>query len=118
MDLAEFYQTIASLNDAGMTATTVYLTVVSAYIIAAYVVGRELKKSQLVVISTLFVAFGLFFAFGSFRLYSAATRFALREDTDASVYPILAYIIFTVEILGIFAALKFMLDIRKDDSEN
>jgi len=111
--LAELYQTVAALNEAAMTAVTVYLTVVSAYIIAAYIAGKELEKSQLTIISSLFVVFASFFSFSSYQFFAASISLVVSETNTG--YPSLPYLLLIAEIVGILAALKFMLDIRKVD---
>lgn len=114
MELSEYLQTNAALYEAGMTATTVYLTVVTAYLVCAYVVGSELKTSQLIIVSSLFIVFALIFAFGSYRLYSGAVGLTLAEGVEAGFLVVNApALVLFAEIAGVVAALKFMRDIRK-----
>lgn len=100
-----------SLIGYGMTAMALYFTVVSGYLIGAYVVGAELSKSQVWIVTSLFVVFAVSLVFGTFSFFSAASAFG--ESSTDSVEYWLAPVIAVAEIAGIFASLKFMLDIRR-----
>lgn len=115
MESFDYFQTNAALYEVGMTATTVYITVVTAYMVCAYFAGSELKKSQLIIVSGLFIVFALIFALGSFRFYSDAVDLTISEGITATFIMVNApRIIFFAQIAGIIAALKFMSDIRKN----
>lgn len=44
--MEEQLQTIASLNESALTAIGIYLSIVSGYLIVAYLVGPKLKRGQ------------------------------------------------------------------------
>ena len=101
-----------SLIGYGMTAMALYFTVVSGYLIGAYMVGAELSRSQVWIVTSLFVVFALSLVFGTFSFFAAASSYGERP-TDSVEYW-LAPIIGLAEIAGIAASLKFMFDIRRD----
>lgn len=103
-----------SLVGYGMTAMALYFTVVSGYLIGAYMVGSNLSKSQVWIITSLFVVFALGLVFGSYSFFAAAINFG--GSSSDSIEYWLGPVIALAELVGIFGALKFMLDIRKSES--
>lgn len=98
-------------------AFTLYLTIVSAYLIAGFVAGDRLTKDQFVIVSVLF-----FFASGLavFAMFGAGTRIVYVADAlrlaDAE-NPIkfraeFNYTLAAIATLGIIASFKFWWDIR------
>lgn len=100
-----------SLVGYGMTAMALYFTVVSGYLIVAYMVGEQLSRSQMVIVSSLFVVFALSLVFGSYSFFSQANN--VGNVTNSSIEYWLAPVIGISELAGIIAAFKFMFDIRK-----
>jgi len=116
----ELIEAGTSQLEAGMFGISIYLSVVSGYLVVAYIAGRKLAQFQLFTISVLFVTFSFFASFGSFGLIRGAVNaFSGIEgsvDTMMSViYLTIPYVILFVQILGIGLSLKFMLDQRKED---
>lgn len=58
-----------SLVGYGMTAMALYFTVVSGYLIVAYLVGEQLSKSQMIIVSSLFSVFAFSLVFGSYSFF-------------------------------------------------
>jgi hypothetical protein len=99
-----------------------YLTIVSAYLIAAFISGDKLTTQQFIIISVLF----LFSAFlmvwsiwglGSRIVYTAEAFRHLNPE-----YPILIKAFFRNSLtivcaLGVLASLKFMWDVRHPKTE-
>lgn len=96
-----------------MTAMALYFTVISSYLIIAYMVGAKLARSQLIIVSSLFLVFAVSLVFGTFSFFVAANSFG--ESSSSSIEYWLAPIIAVAEVAGIIAALKFMFDIRKEN---
>jgi len=107
-------------NEAANTALTLYLTVVSAYLIVAYTVGKRLTKSQLVFVNCLFVFFSIAFTYST-----TVSFFAMRfyteiqaeiADTPGEKYlyieNLFVAILAIALVLGIIGSLKFMWDVR------
>ena len=102
MEASNFAQDFTAYHQAGMTATTIYLTVLTGYLITAFVVGSKLTRSQLITITALFVAFATLFAFGAYSFWVYAQNL-LYEGGD--YFPFLAFVL---QISGIAAAIHFM----------
>ncbi len=100
-----------SLSTVAMTSVTIYLTVVSGYLVVAYTAGRNLTKLQLIVISAIFVLFSLFFTAGANIHFTKATEYAEAIGVYTGVG--VARTIFIAQIAGIIAALVFMYSSRK-----
>ncbi|MCB1671100.1 MAG: hypothetical protein R3F41_07130 [Gammaproteobacteria bacterium] len=100
-----------SLIGYGMTAMALYFTVVSGFLIGAYMVGAELSTSQVWIVTSLFVVFAVSLVFGTFSFFAAASSFG--ESSRDSVEYWLAPVIGVAEFAGIGASLKFMFDIRR-----
>ena len=94
-----------------MTSVTIYLTVVTGYLVVAYTAGKNLSKFELIVISTLFVLFSLFFTFGANIHFTKATEYA--EEIDIYTGALVAETVFISQIAGIVASLVFMYRSRK-----
>ena len=64
--------------------------------------------------STLFVLFAFFFALGTFSMFTRANEFILNYGSgDFQTNVATPYVIFSIECLGILAALAFMLHSRR-----
>lgn len=99
--------------DTALTAWGLYFTAVSGYLIAAYLVGDKLTRSQLLITSTLFVVIALSMTFTSFGLSERAIQLEIEFEGERDALDSVSYIMLTAQLLGILAALKFMFDIRK-----
>jgi len=101
---------------------TLYLTIISAYLIAGFVVGQKLSKQQFVIVSILF-----FFASGLVVLAMSGLGSRLAHTADAlrlvnADHPIkfntmYINVLNVILILGMIASFKFMWDIRHPKSE-
>ena len=121
MTEAELWGLLNTYNDSGMTALTLYLTVVSSYLITAYLVGADLTAYQVLVVSCLFIIFAGLFTFGTVGYFTRAVYFttAIKGYSDASVTlsPLIPPLIGSIQIIGILVSLKFMWDIRHPKTE-
>jgi hypothetical protein len=96
-----------------MTLFSLYVSVVSAYLIIAYLVGQKLLKSQAIIITLLFVGFALFMTVSSYKLLVSAHIYLTNYGNNEKDIIMYVYALTSMELLGIIAALKFMFDIRK-----
>ena len=103
-----------SLLGYAMTAMTLYFTVVSGYLIIAYMVGEQLSKSQMFIVSSLFGVFAFILVFASYSFFAEASNVGNR--TSSSINYWLPSVIGIAEFAGVIAAFRFMFDIRKKSS--
>ena len=122
MTEAELIDAINTTLDIHLSTLLAYLTIVSAYLIAAFVVGIRLTSLQSVVVSTLFVFASLMC---TFAIWGSGSRIAYMVDALLLVDPSHP-IIYTKNFrngmtilctLGILASLNFMWDVRHPKTE-
>ena len=113
MSQFEFAEAFSALIGGSLSAMGLYLTAISGYLIAAYLVGEKLSRSQLVIISALFVVFSFVMTLTGFSLSERAIRLEIEFEGGRDVLDSASYLILVAQFLGILAALKFMLDVRK-----
>ena len=113
----ELVDAIASFNSNMYSWTTLYLTVLSAYLVTAYILGAALSKSQAIIINTCFVVFSLL---GVFAIRGSAMRClefnaevtAINPERVFAINLEVVWVICLILLIGIFAGLKFMWDVR------
>lgn len=115
MNPLEFSEAFAALIDTALASWGLYFTSVSGYLIVAYLVGERLTRSQLVIISALFVVISLSMTFTGFGLSERAIQLEIEYEGERDALDSVSYFLLVTQILGIFAALKFMLDVRKPE---
>ena len=118
----ELIETINSTLDIHISSFLAYLTIVSAYLVVAFVVGKRLTRTQFVMVTVLFIfAAGL----STFAIWGTGSRIIylvglLRlADTALPINYTANFrngIVF-VCALGIFASFKFMWDIRHSKAD-
>lgn len=98
------------------------ITILSAYLVAAYLAGKSMTRSQVIIINTLYILLSTFLLWG---LVNMALRASLFEDiaysmADGELAALSSQegvAIGTVTIFGfaILASLKFMWDVRNSE---
>jgi len=93
---------------------TLYLSVVTGYLIAAYLVGSRLTIFQAAFITLLFVVFSVHFTLSGFGAFEAAYAAHLKFSSDAPVgpSPIMNRGLAAFQLAGVIGCLKFMWDVR------
>lgn len=96
---------------------SVYLTIVSAYLVAAFIAGDRLTGRQVIIVNTLFIAGAGIFTYTTVGLLLRQRYFVielaqLQSDTVLPGTAPLAPIIGLIQLGGIAACLKFMWDVR------
>lgn len=114
----ELIEAGTSLLEAEMLGMSIYIFVVSGYLVVAYVAGKRLERFQLFTISVLFVTFSFFASIGTFGLIRGGVNAVAGIDDGLggvvhAIYVAVPYAITSVQLLGIGLSLKFMLDQRK-----
>jgi len=99
-----------------------YISVLSAFLVAAYLVGKKLTASQVIIIGTGFVFFaGMcvanFFGISNRTIEFAAELKQLRPDRIYVSSDEALWFISSLMFLGIIACLKFIWDIRHPKTE-
>ena len=99
-----------------------YITILSGYLVAAFIVGERLSKPQTMIITIGFIIFTLFTIWGAFTFWNAsyvtATKLALAHPEiipTAWLNP--ALVALTCMFGGQIAGCKFMWDIRHPKTE-
>ena len=116
----EYFALMVEFNVAAMTAMGMYITVASGYLIAAYLIGRQLTSLQAAIITGLFTWFALFMTLGTVGYFSRAKYFyESLESAPPGVAMNSTIILVAVgfELFGIVACLKFMWDVRHPKAE-
>ena len=100
----------------------IFLSLISAYLIVAYLVGSTLTRVQSLTVNVLFLVAGITCTIASTAFLSRAAF--LLQFTDpkyrspgTGFIPIAPYIALVLFILGIVASLKFMWDVRHPKSD-
>ena len=112
---AELFNLIAEFNIAGMTAMALYLTAASGYLLVSYLVGANLTRLQLVVITGLFLWFSLFLTYGTVGYFGRALYFFEQLQVKPPGIGMNYWVLVLsagFEFFGVFACLKFMWDVR------
>ncbi len=113
----ELTESIGIFLSNGLSSISVYLTLVSAYLVVAFVAGDRLTRPQVLIISTLFVTGTLIFTYSSVGMlvrqrYFATKLAEIQTDTWLAGTVPMAPIIGALLLGGICASLKFMWDVR------
>jgi hypothetical protein len=99
-----------------ISAMALNITVMSAYLLVAYLVGKDLTRSQTLIATGLYVAFSGSGVLGIFSYYYEAFR--LSQTYGNGSFPVWwAYLIGGLYFAGILGCLKFMWDIRHSKTE-
>lgn len=115
MEHAEIVSITTEYVLGAMEASTLYLSVLTGYLVVAYAVGKDLSKFQLFLITSLFIAFSGFFGSGSYSFFMIGHGLQIQwgADTYSGAYMSFALWIGSVQALGIIGSLYFMYEARK-----
>jgi len=98
---------------------TLYISVVTGYLVVAYLVGSKLTKSQSAFITVLFVVFSIHFTLSSFGAFEMAYATQQEFLPDAKYGPaaMLNRGLAIFQLAGVLGCLKFMWDVRNGQDE-
>ncbi len=113
----ELVDAIASFNSGAGAWSAIYFTILSAYLIAAYMAGSQLTRSQVTIISAGFFIAASMCCFVAISQALRSVEFAnevrlLNPDRAFSVKLWIPQTWGALLSLGILVALKFMWDVR------
>ena len=99
--------------NSAMAAFAMYITVLSGYVIAAFVAGERLNRAQVSIVNALFVCITAFLTFGTVACYSRTSEYAIRllefdPNRAARFNEFVPMYIGVIQILGIVFCLYFM----------
>ena len=122
MTEAELIEAINYQFESALAVLSLYVTVTSAYLVVVFLAGPNLTKSQIVIISTLyiFVAVVTTYCLWKWSIWGIHYGDVLRSlETGAPVFatPYVPGALASTMSLGILASLKFMWDIRHPKTE-
>ena len=96
----------------GLTCVMGYFSVLTAYLVAAYVVGSNMSRQQAITITGLYLIMQLFMTWGA-TVYLAGGRALIGQLDQIVQQPIGPHLIaLPLLVIGVVAGLKFMWDIR------
>jgi hypothetical protein len=97
--------------------STAYFSVITAYLVAAFVIGAKLTRSQAFVATVSFSIFSAMCAWGAIgtglRMLELKSEILMLNPTRGFLFGMPALVIMSgLCVTGIFIALKFMWDVR------
>ena len=121
MSEAEIWELILLSQANAATYIAMLLTLISGYLVIAYLIGAKLSGQQILLVNGLFLLSAFWMAFPTFAAYERAsfllslTSEAYRSPRSAGIHlaPGASVVIFSGAIL---ASLKFMWDVRHPKS--
>ena len=115
MELVEVIEQTRETMLASLEAVTLYLSVVSGYLIAAYTAGKNLEGFRMLLVTLLFLAFSIFFTIGTYTFLVLANGMYSEWGPDAydGSITFYAYWISGAQVLGILGSLYFMYSTHK-----
>ena len=100
-----------------LAAFTIYVTIVTAYVIAAFVAGSRLTFFQLAIVNACFTMSALVIGFLSITIYQRATSLAARtwDLTQSTAPPFdFTWVILLLYVCLLLGSFLFMRSVRKD----
>ncbi len=122
MDMPDLVEATGMYYGLTVDVLSFYFTVTSGFLIVAYLAGDKLTKSQMIIISTLYIGMASLASYGATVWTLRGVFFAFQQmDIDRNV-PIYANYFIPISLSvflagGIFASLKFMWDVRHPKAE-
>jgi hypothetical protein len=102
-----------------LTALTVYFSVVTAYVVAAFVAGSRLSTTQLIIVNSCFTIAAGVVGFLAVLIFARFFAFAtLTPDPDSPMKPVNFTVPLVILIVGIYVCcLVFMWDVRRREDD-
>lgn len=117
MDVGEVLQAAQAAWSNVISIGALLVTIISGYLVVAYVAGKNMTRSQVVIVNTLYVLFltlilmsGRAFTMRATELMWIAVELSNQRLSDPN--PHFVYAIRFVFVFALVASLKFMWDIR------
>lgn len=116
----ELRDLFVSMQGESQTTSALFLTVISGYLVVAYLLGHNLTKSQSRIFTGIFIAFTTAQVAGHFNTMLLMGDIAAKsESLGGSAQPVFIWgtIFFAIHVAITTACLKFMWDIRHPKTE-
>ena len=113
----EIVESIGMYISNSIESISIYLTIVTAYLVAAFIAGDRLTRRQVVIVNALFISGAGIFTYTTVGLLLRQRHYVLElaQVQPETILPgsvPLAPIMGFVQLGGIAASLKFMWDVR------
>ncbi len=113
----ELATVISEYSSQGGTFYSVWITIVSGYLITAYLAGERLNKSQVVILNTFYLWVSTVVIIGFYGSFNTQAHYVLElkaivPDSPQLINHQIVWATTLASILGVVATLKFMWDIR------
>jgi len=110
MEYAVLVSEMREWMGSAMEASTLYLSIVTGFLIVAHTTAKDLSRFQLAFITFLFIGFALFFTYGTYGMFMRAYDLQIEwgSDTYSGVHKLFAIWIGGFQLLGIAGSLFFM----------
>ena len=117
MTEGELVQSITAYYELSGNALSMYVTVSMGYLVAAYFIGYNLTKSQVIVVSTLYAVVAAVMSYAMFGYMARGFTYvemqnALNPELVSYSSPVFYVLLPMIFGAGIIACLKFMWDVR------
>jgi len=126
MDQSDYIEMFWNAQEMGVNALMLYLTVISGYLVVAFLVGRDLTRRQSQFISGIFVVFAVYALWGVVQYWWAGdmARLVLESGEIGKTIELNALginpslIAGPMGVVGIAGALRFMWDVRTKNGKD
>jgi hypothetical protein len=113
----ELQDLLNSTGTGGLEAFGMYMTLLVAYLIAAYLAGSRLTSARAFTLSILFLMGSVIFMWGTLAYLGRGVAIVdelelLHPDVSYGLQPMFKYAVAILQGLGIMSCFKFMWDIR------
>jgi len=110
----EKFMVVAENHGLALMTITIFISIVTGYLITAYKVGAELSKTQVWFLSFIFVIFSVFTIWGSVVYFSVGDRIVSSMTAEASQISISpTHVVGILETIILAGCLFFMRNIRR-----
>jgi len=113
----EMADLLTGLVDGTVATFEVYISLMIAFLVATYLSANRMTRSQIISVSTLFSVAALLATWATYSYMNRAVPLAaeltlINPDKTYGAKPVVRDMMAIIMILGIFASLKFMWDVR------
>ena len=101
-----------------LTALTVYFSVITAYVVAAFIAGSRLTKIQLIIVNSCFTVAAGVTGYLSVVIFNRFFAFATQTPDPEGTQTVDFTVPLTILVAGLFVGcLIFMWDVRRSDND-